>query len=264
MTKTELLNKTAQDPAQRLLLAKALDKLELTRARSIPSHTGFLSPEERGALEGLIAASGHARHFFFGGYEGAERTLCVFLPDWQEEEDFLTSDAPVSLLRASFHESGTLSHRDFLGSVLGLGVTREKVGDLLVSGHQCDLLIVRELEEFLLQHLERAGRTALKLTALPLTSLAPPEVQTKLIRDTVATLRLDAVMAGGFSLSRGKAADLISAGRVQLNHRDCVKPDRTVARGDVISCRGLGKCVVTETGGLSKKGRIMIVLERYL
>ena len=88
--------------------------------------------------------------------------------------------------------------------------------------------------------------------------------QVKEIRDTVAALRLDAVMASGFSLSRGKAADLIGAGRVQLNHRECLKGDRAVAEGDVITCRGLGKCTVAQVGGRSKKGRILIGLERYL
>ena len=100
--------------------------------------------------------------------------------------------------------------------------------------------------------------------APPLSDLELPQIQVKTVRDTVAALRLDAVMASGFSLSRGKAADLISAGRVQLNHRECGKCDRTVAQGDVISCRGLGKCSVKEIGGLSKKGRTMIVLERYI
>ena len=80
----------------------------------------------------------------------------------------------------------------------------------------------------------------------------------------LSSLRLDAVAASGFSLSRGRAAELISSGKFQLNHRECLKPDRPVAEGDVISCRGLGKCVVKEGGGPSKKGRIMIGLERYI
>ena len=83
------------------------------------------------------------------------------------------------------------------------------------------------------------------------------------IRDTVAALRLDAVLAAGFSTSRSKAADLISAGRVAINHRECMKGDRTVNEGDVLTCRGLGKCVVKEVLGASRKGRIMLVLERY-
>ena len=86
----------------------------------------------------------------------------------------------------------------------------------------------------------------------------------KRIRDTVATPRLDAVVAAAFSTSRGKAADLIAAGRVQLNYRECGKSDRLVAEGDVLSCRGLGKAVVKELGGRSKKGRVMLELERWL
>lgn len=265
MTKTELLNKTAQTEEERLLLARVLDKLELARTRNIPTHTGFLSPRERTAAEDLLNACGHPAHLFFGGYEGAERTICVFLPDWLEPEDYLAGeDCPIRALRAGFPAGAGLSHRDFLGSILGLGLDREKVGDLLVGEGRCDLIILEEIQDFLLLHLEQAGRAKLKLTPVDLDQLEPPQVQVKTIHDTVSSLRLDAVAASGFSLSRGKAADLISSGRFQLNHRECVKPDRAVAEGDVLTCRGLGKCVVKEVGGASKKGRTIIVLERYV
>ena len=263
MNKTELLNRLAREGAERILLARVLDKLELAQNRSVPAHTSFLSPGERAAVEYLIAACGRPRHLFFGGYEGAERTVCLFLPDWQEKEDALW-ESPVAALRCTFPAGSGLSHRDFLGSILGLGITREKIGDLLVGSASCDVLLLPEIADYLLLNLESAGRVRLKVHALPLSDLELPQIQVKTVRDTVAALRLDAVMASGFSLSRGKAADLISAGRVQLNHRECGKCDRTVAQGDVISCRGLGKCSVKEIGGLSKKGRTMIVLERYI
>ena len=193
------------------------------------------------------------------------RLMDGFLPDWQEEDDWRSGeDCPVCALRASFPEDASLSHRDFLGSILGLGLDREKVGDLLVAPGCCDILLLREIEDFLLLHLESAGRTRLKLKPIPLAQLAPKAVEVKTIRDTVATLRLDAVAASAFSLSRGRAGELISSGKLQLNYRECVKPDRAVAQGDVLSCRGLGKCVVKTVGGLSKKGRTMIELERYL
>ena len=80
----------------------------------------------------------------------------------------------------------------------------------------------------------------------------------------MATPRLDAIVAAAFSTSRGKAADLISAGRVQLNYRECTKADKLVEAGDTLSCRGLGKAVVTQLGGRSKKGRVLVELERYL
>ena len=84
------------------------------------------------------------------------------------------------------------------------------------------------------------------------------------IRDTVATPRLDAVTASGFSLSRSKAAGLIAAGKVSLTHRECLKSDRLVNEGDIITCRGFGKCVIKEAPGTSKKGRTFLVIERYV
>ena len=86
----------------------------------------------------------------------------------------------------------------------------------------------------------------------------------KVVHDTVSALRLDAVLAGGFSLARGKAAEAVAAGRVSVNHRECLKPDKPVAEGDILTCRGLGKCVLKTVGGQSRKGRIIIEIERYL
>ena len=265
MTKTELLNKCARSGEERMLLARTLDKLELAENRSVPAHTPFLSPAEQACVTDLLNAWGHPRHFFFGGFEGAERRLCVFLPDWQEREDFLSDpELPVTALRAALPKDAAPSHRDVLGSLMGLGITREKLGDILFGDGFCDVLCLADALPILRSQWESVGRRKIKLQEIPLSALEvmPPEVRT--IRDTVATLRLDAVLASGFSTSRGKAADLISAGRVMVNHRDCTKTDKSVTEGDVLTCRGLGKCVVREILGQSRKGRVMLVLERYI
>ena len=267
MTKTELLNRCARDGEQRLLMGRVLDKLDVTQKRSIPAHTQFLSPGEQAGVEDLLSACGHPRHVMFGGFEGAERKICIFLPDWLEEEDALSPhdpEGPVCLLEAAFHPDAKLSHRDFLGSLMGLGITREKLGDILVEESRAQLLLLREALPILLSQWESAGRWKLKLRELPLDQLSYSPPQVKTIRDTVSTLRLDAVCASGFSTSRSKAVEFIAAGRVSLNHRECTKADRTVEQGDVISCRGLGKCTVKEVLGQSKKGRIMIVIDRYI
>ena len=118
MNKTELLNKLAADADERLVLARVLDKLDLTRNRGIPAHTFFLSLAERAAAERLIAASGRPRHRFWGGYEEAERTVCAFLPDWLEAEDWRAGpDCPLRALRLSVPTGAGLTHRDFLGSI---------------------------------------------------------------------------------------------------------------------------------------------------
>lgn len=264
MNKTELLDRCAGgDGELRLLLARALDKLETARRRGIPAHTPFLSPAQRAAVEGLINSCGHPRHRFAGGYEGAERTICVFLPDWLEEEDWPAGDHPLAALRLSAPPGADLSHRDWLGSILGLGLTREKVGDLLAEGNTCQAVVLAETAGVLLSQLDKVGRYPVKASPMELEELTAPPRTVKLIRDTFASLRLDAVTASAFSLPRSKAAALISSGRVSLNHVECTKSDRLVNEGDVISCRGSGKCVVKSIGGQSKKGRIMAELERY-
>ena len=265
MNKTELLDRCAGgDGETRLLLARVLDKLEAAQRRSIPAHTAFLSPAQRVSAEALIHAAGNPRHLFHGGYADAERTVCVFLPDWLEEEDWPAGDHPLTALRLTAPAGAQLSHRDWLGSILGLGLSREKLGDLLVEGTCCQAIVLAETADILHTQLDRVGRYPVQAAPLALEDLAPPERTVKLIRDTFATLRLDAVTASACSLPRSKAASLIASGKVSLNHVECLKPDRQVAEGDTISCRGYGKCVVKSILGQSKKGRIMAELERYV
>ena len=293
MNKTELLNKFSKDPEERIILARALDQMDRAATRSIPCATQFLSPAQRAALELVLASStslthvqahglarsaarplptrpaslgprGGPSYLFCGGYENAERTVCVFLPDWQEPEDW-SPEEELAAVEAAYPPTGAeLTHRDLLGGLMGIGLTRERVGDILVGETSAQIVCLKEAAPIILSQFDQAGRYRLKLREIPLADLAPAPAEVKLIHDTVAALRLDAVLASGFSLARGKAADAVTGGRVSLNHRECLKPDRPVAQGDVITCRGLGKCVLKTVGGQSRKGRTIIEIERYL
>ena len=263
MNKTELLNKFSKDAEERVVLARVLDQMDRAQRRSIPCATQFLSPAQRAAAEPLLAASGHPKHLFAGGYEGAERTICVFLPDWQEAEDYAAGEE-LAAIEAQFPPNTDLSHRDILGGLMGIGLTREKVGDILMLEDKAQIVALKEAAPIILSQFDQAGRARLKLREISLSQLSPAPVQVKVVHDTVAALRLDAVLASGFSIARGKAADLISAGRVSVNHRECVKGDKAVAEGDILTCRGLGKCVLKSVGGQSRKGRIIIEIERYV
>lgn len=259
MDKTQLLSRAAS-PEERMLLARVLDKYEQMDRRNIPTATPFLTQAEQTAVQALLNAAGiRSGYIWNGGYPQAERKLLQFLPDWCE-----TEDGVLTALRARCRGDEAPTHRDFLGSLMALGLTREKFGDLLVTPGQCDLITAADAAPFLLQNWDSAGRARLQVEEIPLDALKIPVQQVKEIRDTVASLRLDAVAAGGFSMSRTRAAELIAAGRVQVNHLDCGKGDRLVAEGDVITIRGLGKCVVVQVGGQSKKGRTIIVLHRFL
>lgn len=265
MNKTELLNRFSKDPDERVVLARMLDQMERSQNRSIPCATQFLSPAQRAAAEPLLAASGHPKHLFFGGCDNAERTVCAFLPDWMEAEDWQADEEnPVGAVECAFPKDAGLSHRDILGGLMGIGLTRERVGDILVLEDKAQIVALKEAIPIILSQFDQAGRCRLRLKEIPLSDLSPAPVQVKLVKDTVATLRLDAVLSSGFSISRGKAADFIAGGKVSVNHRECLKTDKAVAEGDVLTCRGLGKCVLTSVGGQSRKGRIIIEIERYI
>lgn len=262
MDRRSLLDRAAKSAEERVLLGHILDKYDQCRQRNLPTNTAFLSPAEaQGARDLLRAAAIHEGFALLGGYEGAERRMLFFLPDWQEEADESES---MTALRCTYRKEDTLTHRDFLGSLMAQGITREKLGDILVSDGSCDLIVSRDIAPYLLQNVTSAGRVKLSVSEIGLSGLNIPELKVKEIRDTVSTLRLDAVAASGFSMSRGKAQELISSGRVQLNHRETLKADAPVAQGDVVSARGLGKFEVAEVGGLSKKGRTALLLRRYL
>ena len=158
----------------------------------------------------------------------------------------------------------TLTHRDFLGALMGCGIKRETVGDIYVSEGSCDFLVTREILPYLLQNFLSAGRTKLHVEQLPIGQIRVPEQKVKAVRDTVSSLRLDGVVSSGFSISRGKAADYIAAGKCELNYAPCMKGDKQAAEGDVITIRGLGKIRLETIGGSTKKGRIAIEITRFL
>lgn len=120
------------------------------------------------------------------------------------------------------------------------------------------------VRRFLLDSWDSAGRVRLKVQPIGPTELQVPEEKVKLLRDTVSSLRLDSVLSVGFSLSRSKAAEAVTSGKVQVNWADWQKPDRQVVQGDVLTLRGLGKCVLEEVGNQTKKGRVFITVKRYL
>ena len=265
MDKTTLLDRVGAAGEDRLLLAKVLDRAAQAESRNVPAATDFLSPQQQMLTEDLLRLAGvpETGYVRLGGYEGAERALYLFLPDWLDPED-AEGESPIRCLRAAFRPEEQLTHRDFLGSLMGLGIVREKVGDILVGSGSADLLVLDTVADFLLSSWTSAGRAKLTVTEIPPAHLHIPEVRCEEIRDTVSSLRLDAVCSAGFRMARGKAADLIASGRVQVNWRECVKPDKLLSAGDTVSARGFGKFQLSEVGGVTKKGRTAIVVKRYI
>lgn len=262
MDRRTLLDHAARDAEERVLLAHILDQYERCAQRGVPTHTDFLSESEQQSARALLAAAGARDGFSFrGGYPDAERRILCFLPAWQETADEASFLAAV---RVHYRAADAPGHRALLGSALALGLKRAKLGDILISAESADVLAGPETAAFLAAEWKTAGRAALRTEIIAPDALRVPERRVRVIQDTVASPRLDAVLSSGFALSRAKAAALIAAGRVSVNGRETLKGDARVAPGDVISARGLGKCALAEAGGVSRKGRTRIVLHRYL
>jgi RNA-binding protein YlmH len=255
------IEKIAQTEEDKILLARLWDKISAGIRKNIPVSTCFLAPREQemtrylfGNLPGLYA---------FGGYEDATRKLLVYLPEYLTE-DSLFEEADICCLRATFYEADALSHRDFLGALMGAGIGRETVGDICVATGSCDFFVAKQIAPYLLQNLESVGRTKIKLKEVPLKEAYIPQPEVQEIRDTLASLRLDSVISAGFRISRSSAADYICAGKAVLNGLPCEKPDKAVEEGAVLSVRTLGKIRLKTVGGQTKKGRISVIIERYL
>ena len=147
---------------------------------------------------------------------------------------------------------------------MGAGIARETVGDIYVADGSCDFLVTEEITPYLLQNFESAGRTKLRLTQIPVADLHIPEPEIQEIRDTLASIRLDSVVSAGFRISRGAATDFIAAGKAVLNGLACEKPDKAVEENAVISVRTQGKIKLVSIGQPTKKGRIPVIIHRYL
>ena len=256
------IDKIAHNAEDKVLLAKLWDKINTGLRKNIMVNTSFLSPRELemarflfGDLEGLHR---------FGGFSGAERKMLVYLPEYLDESALYDEDSPLVCLRATFYEGDNPNHRDFLGALMGAGIARETVGDICVGQSSCDFFVTTEIAPYLLQNFTGAGRTKLHLEQIPLSEVSVPEPETKEIRDTLASLRLDSVISAGFRIGRTAAAQYVTSGRAAIDGLPCEKPDKAVEEGAKISVRGLGKISLRAINGQTKKGRISVIIDRYI
>ena len=256
------IDKIAKTPEDRMLLAKLWDKINGGIRKNIVGQTGFLSPRELEMAEFLF---GDAPGLYaFGGYEDAERKILVYLPDYLEKDCLLSEDSPVVCLEGRFFQGDSLSHRDILGALMGAGITRETVGDICVEPGRCVFFVTQEMAPYILDNLSSAGRTALRLSRQDLNQVRLPQPVFEIIKDTLASLRLDSVVSSGFRIGRALAADYIRSGKTSLDGIPCEKPDKEVAEGAKISVRGLGKVRLAQIGGRTKKDRISVTIQKYV
>lgn len=242
------------------LLRRAEDLCTRCERTATVTATPFLTPAEQYALTAWAKHRADCTVVLHGGHPNCERKAAFFLPFYLAPEDFDASEYLRAVrVTASF---GTPGHRDYLGALLGLGVRREWIGDVLVFDNMAYVLCLPSVEEHL-RTLEKVGRCGVKTASVALRDVPAPERRTKTVTFTVRSLRLDAAIAGLFGLSRTAAAERIRAGLASLNYSECLRTDAPVQVGDILSLRGAGKGAITDAGGISRKGRQFITAELW-
>ncbi len=255
----------------KILLAGIEDKIRQSEDRYMITNSSFLDLRQRSLTAGRLRGRKGLIYGFYGGYEDAERVICVFFPEgFMDGDDAfqhfrnIPEDDPLTVIRAERKKGAPeLSHRDYLGALMGLGIRREMAGDIIVREDGADIILLNEIADFVLQNYEKAGRAALKLSRVTPQEIILNEAEKEEVLESVASLRLDNVVSAAFHLSRGKAAEALTAGLIFVDGVNVKKPDRIVQEGEKIVFRGRGKTVLKHIKGKSSKGRTMIVLEIY-
>jgi RNA-binding protein YlmH len=157
-----------------------------------------------------------------------------------------------------------LSHRDYLGSLMGLGIKREVTGDIIVTEDKCSIIVLNEIAGYIAGNLIKVGNAGVSLKLLDIMDLSVPEPKAAEINTTVAALRLDSFCAPAFGISRSKAAEFIKAGKVKLNWEITLNTDKAVCEGDTISLKGKGRAVLEKIGGRSRKDRLAIHIKKFV
>lgn len=241
-----------------LTAARIRDALRNASLRGRPYFVGFLDLQQA-ALARSEAQRCAVQTACWGGYEEAERVVFGAFPDRYEPD---MGDFPVTALEVRFRKNASLGHRDFLGSLMALGVERDTVGDLLLEEGRAILFVRKELAGHLAQQLDRVGREGVQTVVTENPELPPPKPRIP-ISSTVASPRLDCIVAVLAHCGRTAAAEQIVRGMVMQNGRVCDRVADEVSEGDVLSIRGVGKFRIEALGPFTKKQRLSFRAGQY-
>ena len=241
-----------QDNNRLIEMRQILDKIEIVMNKHIVESTDFLDPYSRLLAKSIMDQFLEIDYIEDGGLKETERQIITIYPDYYYL-DHKDSSVVALRLRGNFEN---LSHRDFLGSILGLGINRSKIGDILLHEEFTDIIVKKEISNFIEFNLEKVGNNKTSIEEIEIEDLVPGEISYKEVCKTLSSCRLDVYISGAYNLSRQESTALIKSGNVKVNWEPIDKISKDLEVGDIISIRGYGRSIFHSIDGLSKKGRI--------
>ena len=256
----------------KFLLASVRDKERQCSENSMITNSVFLDMRERSVVATAKREFPDVKTVFYGGFEDSERNIALFLPDYVDSDDVYgyfeqcPEADPIAIIEIEKDKfSSALTHRDYLGALMALGIKREMTGDIVVTESGCRIAVLEKIAPFIAENLTKAGRGSLKAKILP-PHLAREGTKATGMPDsfTVSSMRLDSVIKNAFRVSRNDAVAAIESGVVFVNDLECKKPDKKINAGDKVVFRRKGRIIVTDCSAVSKRGRIIVCVEKFI
>ena len=254
-----------------VLLSSISDKINSCVDNTMITSSNFLDSYEQSEVLKKFSNIKDCKMIIYGGSNDSERGVAVFVPlffeidtvdelktYFNENED----ENPISCIKLTKDRFSSLSHRDYLGALMGLGIERKMIGDINVTDDGAYIFTVRKIAKFILENLNSVGKGTVNAEIMNNFS-ATKKVSVENISATVSSLRLDNIVSLCFNLSRNKASKAISEGLVFHNSIVCLKSDRKIEEGDKVVYRSKGKIILKEIIGKSKKDRYIINFQKY-
>lgn len=239
-----------------LLRSRISDAVRISQAKQQNSYIGFLNEAEIYKTEEFLH-NYNTDYFFWGGYDGAARRfLCIL------QKVFSPDDVPIVPLEFSYRTSDVLTHRDFLGGIMSLGIERDAVGDILTDSGYSVVFVKESVADFISSQINKIGRVGVKIKISDLSRLPKVNGFTEQYL-TVSSLRADAVISALTGFSREKSKQYIRKGMALVNYTVCESPDFKLNNGDIISLRKFGKYIINGILGETKKGRLKLSVKKY-
>jgi Uncharacterized conserved protein, contains S4-like domain len=244
------------------LMMKRLKELSFQAYnKNISVYTDFLNLNELNLFYSINKVLADVKYDLWGGYEDAERRVICFNTD----DSFPYAKFPIQCIKVSPANrkfSDSLNHRDYLGSILGLGIERSKIGDIVLKNEDGYVFCTNTISDFIIEELHKIKHTNVKCQLFEGENLEFKPVLTT-INGTVSSIRLDSVLSVAFGSSRSKLSDLITGGKVFVNAKLTLSNSYVLKEGDIVSVRGLGRFIYSEVSHQTKKGRYSITVQKY-
>ena len=269
MNRQEILNKFANED-DRLLVSKMLDKIEFTTKRNSVEYTDFLDMRQRQMLEKVLKEIKFTNYIGFGGYKTAERTILILYPTKLEDVfnnnnfDYNTILGVIRIILPN-ELKRMYSHRDYLGAVVKIGMRREKVGDIITCNDGADLIVLKESEKYIfngLKELKRFSKSEFENIKLEELNIEEPKMQK--LNIIIPSMRIDSIVAEIIRTSRAKATEAIKEERVFVNHELILKGSKEVKSNDTITVRGKGRFKVKDILNNTRKGSLVLEVEKCI